>query len=416
MLGVISFFRLAVAFALRPAPTANEHRGNTNLGNKERTETPKFYIYDEEALTNTISRDGWCLEPQAESKEPRSYVEDLLFLNLLRTHGSRVDDPTAAQLFVVPLIAGNLCECPDALVPCNQNPVKYAHAIDTLQKGSFFRRYRGKDHITFAYHYKLSAWAEDQKQIPSAWWGAVNYTIATRYELYNYSVYDRAALTDTALRPKSLVDEPWERTRQTVVLPLSSAQDGSPVVRPSFDTWSQRRLWIFYRTRRRPSGHGATALRHGPIDFGMGNWANSSVGYDITSTRWLDDIQQSQFALVIRGDTPGSHALANAIKFGCIPVIISDSLPLVLPVYSSSGEGLSLQDFTISIPEAIFLKDPGAALSVLKHIQATGIRDKLENLRRAQELFLYDAPGTKLPDLVLRAAYKSASKWIPDLS
>jgi Exostosin family len=49
----------------------------------------------------------------------------------------------------------------------------------------------------------------------------------------------------------------------------------------------------------------------------------SSVGFDVTAEKWLQQFQDSKFCLVIRGDMPGSRSMCCAIKSGCIPIIVS---------------------------------------------------------------------------------------------
>lgn len=48
-----------------------------------------------------------------------------------------------------------------------------------------------------------------------------------------------------------------------------------------------------------------------------------SIGFDLPKDVYVEHLVSSQFCLVIRGDTPHSHALLSAIQVGCIPVVIS---------------------------------------------------------------------------------------------
>lgn len=58
------------------------------------------------------------------------------------------------------------------------------------------------------------------------------------------------------------------------------------------------------------------------------------------------------FCLVPRGDTPGTSRLFDAIAAGCIPIVVSDNIPLPF------AETVPYQDLIIAIPEDKFIDNP----------------------------------------------------------
>ena len=55
-------------------------------------------------------------------------------------------------------------------------------------------------------------------------------------------------------------------------------------------------------------------------------------------TNYLDEVRSSIFCLHLRGDTPTSRRLYDAIANGCLPIVVSDALGANLPsVFSTDG-------------------------------------------------------------------------------
>ena len=85
------------------------------------------------------------------------------------------------------------------------------------------------------------------------------------------------------------------------------------------------RLLLIGQTRTTKSiNYGGTILRHGPVFLPPslpGHVERGKVEEAVWAARWQD----AKFCLVIRGDSPTSHAFSNALLSACIPVIISDA-------------------------------------------------------------------------------------------
>ena len=118
-------------------------------------------------------------------------------------------------------------------------------------------------------------------------------------------------------------------------------------------------------------------------------WTNSSIGYGLPPDEWLREFSSSKFCAAIRGDTPHTHALLNAVKLGCIPVIVSDFYPMYAPSFPST---LKMEDYCVFNPEDDFIRDPAKELLKLMDLSEGAIRRKLEGLAFAQKVVLNDHP------------------------
>ena len=105
---------------------------------------------------------------------------------------------------------------------------------------------------------------------------------------------------------------------------------------------------------------------------------------------WIRAFTDSRFCLVVRGDTPHSHALLRSVRVGCIPVIASNVYERYSPTFRSS---IRLNDYAVVLDEERLLNDPAGTLLELQSIsEAAVIRQKLPGLRFAQRIMLTDHP------------------------
>jgi hypothetical protein len=134
---------------------------------------------------------------------------------------------------------------------------------------------------------------------------------------------------------------------------------------------------------------------------------NSSIGLGLPPDEWLKEFTDSQFCLAIRGDTPHTHALLNAVKVGCIPVVVSDFYPMFAPTFASS---LKMEDYCIFIPEKDFMIDPAESLNGLRKVSESTIRVKLDALAFAQRVVLMDHPETLFGHAFVREAVAASQQ------
>jgi hypothetical protein len=156
---------------------------------------------------------------------------------------------------------------------------------------------------------------------------------------------------------------------------------------------------LFYHTRSAPFRFGSTPYRRAPINVTLPYKA--TIGYDLPPDEWIQRFTSSKFCLVIRGDTPNSHALLRAVKVGCIPVVVCDYYPIFAPTFKTS---LDIRDFSIFLDEKAFLENPQQQLSLLADIPEVVIRKKLVALQYAQQVTCPDHPESLFIPALLREA------------
>jgi Exostosin family len=162
-----------------------------------------------------------------------------------------------------------------------------------------------------------------------------------------------------------------------------------PYIPATYEKFQTAKNFIFYQTRVEPSAYQSTHFRMAPLDIADQILYTSSIGLGLPPDKWLEEFRDSQFCLAVRGDTPHTHALMNAVKLGCIPVIISDFYPLFAPTFVSS---LNMEEYCIIIAEQDFIRDPAGVLNDLRNLSEDYIRQTLQALAFAQKVILIDHP------------------------
>jgi hypothetical protein len=161
-----------------------------------------------------------------------------------------------------------------------------------------------------------------------------------------------------------------------------------------FEDWKSKQLTIFYRTPHGTSLFNSTIYRHAlaidqdGIDLYFPNV--SSVGFIIPYDQWLQNFQSSQFCVVVRGDNPTSRSLFAAIRMGCMPIIVSDSLPYYQPMFRSL---LKYEDFSIMVDEKEYLLQPSKSLkNAINSLTLEELQSKVNGLALLQRILVLDHP------------------------
>lgn len=372
-----------------------------------RISTPLFFIYDTSDFTDdTINfKNQHC--PQADKT-------DRVFISILQNHHARTHSPEKASIFIIPslLLESYFCN--------KRGHAKLIQGImKALKSSKWFHRSRGADHLIAGWHHAFSAWAINHYSgiLPEEFLQLIENVTMTRYEAYGQSKWLRRF--DNALKPFSLFRSPWEVTKRSIIVPYI-ADDNIPLIEPYYETWVKRKNMIWYHTRTAGSAHGATVLRHRPwLDpnkFNQERCLSCNIGRgNIDRKLWLLGWSQSRFCLVIRGDTPSSHALYNAIRGGCIPILIShgfDKVSFPFRQHLSERFGSDVIDqFTVRFSESDW-KEGGMPL-LLSKLQTlmqnvTLLKSKLEKIRQVQRLLLWNHPDSQVASLALQQF------WCPD--
>ena len=372
-----------------------------------RNSTLKYYVYDDPPFIHHV------VDRLAILKEEEPYI----FNAFLQTNGRdtttpatsassmstwRVTDPTHADLFIVPT----------ALIEYSRMPDAIDAQMVALTNHTIFQQTHGHRHVLFALEGRYfdggsaTKYAKT-KQFNSKWVPRLqNVTVVMNYDpitCYKLSHPN----TD---QPKQQQDHgDWNEFFATVSPLLRYAFSiglvaGSslPVVPASYERFQTMTYTLFYHTRTHPSVFGSTPYRWAPLNVTLPY--NASIGFDLPPDQWLERMTSSKFCLVIRGDTPNSHALLRAVKVGCIPVVVCDYYPIFSPTLKTS---LSIQDFSIFLDETDFLKNPQQLLASLDDLSELEIRTKLIALQYAQQVTCPDHPDSLFLPAFLREAHAS---------
>ena len=95
----------------------------------------------------------------------------------------------------------------------------------------------------------------------------------------------------------------------------------------------------------------------------------------------------STFCLIPRGDTPTTNRLFDAISAGCIPVIVSENIDLVLPFSTF----LDWRQFSVRLPQDLVLSNPRSLLEMLHGLSAKHVQKLQQELLKVRRHLIYGA-------------------------
>ena len=263
-------------------------------------------------------------------------------------------------------------------------------------------------HLMPAFGWHISGWnylssignrMESEKMFPMKHWKTLNNLILLRFEVYgmspNYNSFNTGKLKHRL--PISLFNVPWETTKHAMIVPYMKHTDLTFVQDPiSFQHWNQNRnIQFWYHSTAKNSSHGGSLLRHLPMNYLQLFDANDSVGFDIPRDEWIQGWSDSKFCLIIRGDTPSSHAFTNALLSACIPIIINNHfVEVALPHGTGTGatSWLDLNSFSFILEEKEVLKNPSRIVEIVQESSEKLVEKKLKALLEVRKLLLYEHP------------------------
>lgn len=169
-----------------------------------------------------------------------------------------------------------------------------------------------------------------------------------------------------------------------------------PSIAP-MDTDEENRLLLFFAGGDNPPGGLRSQFQDSVLNLAA-NSGLSDVFFSLTASATLSAEEYSRrmgradFCLMLRGDTASSKRLFSAVSHGCIPVIISDWIPLPFEAL------LDYSQFTLRFSESAF-HNVETLLAYLRTEVGPARKAALRrNLLMARSLLLYQAaePGTTL--------------------
>ena len=331
--------------------------------------TIRYYVYDDNKLVLSHIR-AKALEDAPKTWRPNwglrfsEYAKgEIRWIEALERHPQRTRDPCEADFFVVPIPVG-------ATVVWGQ-PQLLRDAFTTLLNGTLFQQHPERHVVAFA---------TTEKVFGSKFWGLSD------GEMKKFQ-------SSIIVRDSNRNDEAKSFSH---VVSLGYGGEGSNPSYPynpvTTENWNKKQFWYFYHTRQEPSVSNSTQYRQfflrDSIRLESFEHQPVSIGLDIVPLgEWVRIFSDSKFCLTIRGDQPGSRSLNRAIRFGCIPLVISDALPVFQSYYSKT---LQYDDFALIVKEEDFLKDPIGSLDKAISLSPTELLQKLEGLRLMQRIVTAD--------------------------
>jgi hypothetical protein len=312
-----------------------------------------------------------------------AHIEDEV-LEALSTHSLRTMNKTHADLFIVPLRVGSaiigrnnlemdllrsalknttFCTQPHVLVSLTTVGFNNRHMGHTRRHGMGERFYEAVAPLIVA-----QSWATHAAALVSQQGAAVGHDYEGMFSELDHalSMYGFSM----GLLPQSDL----------------------PYYEATYEKFQNASHLIFYQTRIESSDWNSTRFRQILLDphiLNQLNWTNSSIGFGLPPDQWLRDLSSSKFCLAIRGDTPHTHSLLNAVRVGCIPVVVSDFYPIFAPSFPLT---LNMEDYCIFIREADFIRDPVGEVLKLMDLNEDEIRRKLRGISFAQKVVVIDHP------------------------
>eukprot|EP00732_Lithocolla_globosa_P001205 Lithocolla_globosa_v1_NODE_560_length_3748_cov_17.769022.p1 type:complete len:459 gc:universal NODE_560_length_3748_cov_17.769022:2036-660(-) len=354
-----------------------------------------FYMYPTDQFL------GYTACGDIRERASAKHNHDIYFLQALQNHPWSVS-PEQAVIFVVPLLVDHICTR-----MCGKDPVKvFKNARNVLERSPWFQKCQGCDHLVVgaAGH---PCKANFFKHIPHVILGADEFS---RYQPV------RCAL--------SVGDTTLYASMHPNITP-----NNAPIL-PQFIPFENRSNFLTFMGQAKKKGHSGYKIREvllttkKPFNFSV--WiTTSSPEFETVKTCAGNDrdrcflrlslmesqrvMEDSKFALVLRGDTYGTDRIFNAFAAKSLIVYVDDASDHVLGIMPFANI-IPWRDILIRISSVDFEKDPVAELNKLKTIPAHLLQYKLDLM----ELYMGDLdwahPRTRMAENILwEAVYPSGN-------
>jgi hypothetical protein len=410
-----------VAFAAGSHPSKKGRsftRSSRNPTNRhERTTTEElsdvkdlFFIYDDPRMVQANKTKRLMTTRSSPTLRERFGEEAIMenrILEFLANSSLRTTNISEASIFLIPFRVGaNII----ARTPRGPRPVTFGELVSALEDSEHWRQ--GKPHVLLAlntiafnaYHHVMEH--VDGYGLTRDFYRRIKAAIVVQSV---DNIYVARASRDGLAKGHDYEDffttnhSMSQRGFSIGLLPSNNL----PYIPATYDKFRSAKNFIFYHTRVAPSDYNSTPYRKAPVEVADRIRYNSSIGLGLPPDAWLKEFSDSQFCLAIRGDTPHTHALLNAVKVGCIPVVVSDFYPLYAATFASS---LKMENYCIFIPEKEFMIDPAESLNGLGKLSESEIRVKLDALAFAQRVVLIDHPETLFGHAFVREAVAASEQ------
>ena len=341
----------------------------------------RYYLYDHPNITLEGNANMKKKKPAIWEAHYRDIEYDDQIFAALKNSPLRTKDPEEADMYIPPINLGMIY----ASQGSDFSPIDYVLQDD------YFRKYDGHKHVFLCTCFALF------KRLSWSMSGLKNY-YAPMYNVTVIQSYDPSAIYNELHHTEGadwgefnfLKDKIEPLVRRSASIGLGSVNEIIELVPASKEKFDNSSNLIFYHSRTAGSLNNSTIFRHSPIqNITLENFPKSSIGWEIEKEEWERNFRDSKFCLNIRGDSPHSHALWRSIRIGCIPVIVSNSLPVFAPMLKSS---LNMTDYAVILDEQEVVNNPQDTLRQLEDIPEETIELKIKHLAFAQRVLFSDHP------------------------
>jgi len=355
--------------------------------------TTRYYIYNDEKVVlpkiraRAIQNAPLTWKHNWGKRFADYAMGEIRWLEALESHPLRTLNISEAAFFITSIPVGA------ALFWGSKEDL--GNAFRAVLNSSVFQRYPERH---------VAAIATTEKVFGSHWWGLAHEEMQQFKPATIVRDSDMPGLLDWYHQHgnpcKNSGIDPKEKELFSHAVSLGFGGEGSRPNNPyhpiDMKSWNNKTFWFFYHSRIQASLCNSTQFRHAfftnetkPAYF---DHQPVSIGPDIPPEQWIQEFSDSKFCLVIRGDTPGSRALNRAIRAGCMPLIVSDALPIYQPIYHKT---LEYDNFALLVGDDEFLKDPiGSLDKAVASLSLTKLRSKIEGLRLMQRIVTADQPDS----------------------
>ena len=265
----------------------------------------RFYIYNDSNITQDKPSQ---IAPVLTRRYGRDVAYEQAILHALQTHPLRTKEPDKADLFIVPTPIGKIL---------TTRGLSFDEAFTSLTSHPLFNN--GNKHVLIsAVHVTFSYSKKNLLPPLSRWYGRLaNVTVATGQDhIASQRAYARGQLVGNDY--EELFKEMRPVVHHMFSIGLGEGSTDFAIHKATMKKFLNSTFFIFYRTRTSGSLHNSTRFRHAPVNttsLSDGLFL-SNIGFDISREEWLKSFSASKFCLVIRGDSPHTHALDSKRQGG----------------------------------------------------------------------------------------------------
>lgn len=325
---------------------------------------------------------------------------DLDMINAIKNSSFAIQKPLDADIYVVPTPLSGL------LGPQRRFGRPQDIAFSTLFKQVSWKKYKGHKHVFFGSAHCLFRRdnLRDLTKISKFYPKIYNSSAVLSYDPHAMSDACQSDNVDLADFRKSLCKQfSTPVNRASISMGMSPELKSMPLMLASIEKFYNSSNLVFYHSRKSSSVNNSTIYRHSPItNITFSNHPKSSIGFDFeNATKWQSEYLDSKFCLVIRGDDPASRSLWRALRVGCIPVIISNLLPIYSPIMKNT---LNMHDYSVILDEREVVTSPEKIFEVIEQMSVQEVSEKIQQLSFAQQVVFPDHPKSLFVQAFLKEA------------